>query len=200
MESAQQIIDYILDAARQDAEKQRAQAEEKAAARLAETEAAARQKQKEILARAQADTERAAQAAESAAELARRERLLLERRRLVDEALDKTIAHVLEMPAEAYFARMGGDDPGGGPGGAGRPVAGRAGFRPVCRPDFMAGLQTSLAEGRRVELSVQPTDIGGGFLLRYDEIEIDCRLTALAEAKREELEDFLARELFPPED
>ncbi len=199
MESAQQIIDYILDAARQDAEKQRAQAEEKAAARLAETEAAARQKQKEILARAQADTERAAQAAESAAELARRERLLLERRRLVDEALDKTIAHVLEMPAEAYFARMAAMIREAAQEGQG--VLWLDG-RDLARlpADFMAGLQTSLAEGRRVELSVQPTDIGGGFLLRYDEIEIDCRLTALAEAKREELEDFLARELFPPED
>ena len=199
MESAQQIIDYILDAARQDAEKQRAQAEEKAAARLAETEAAARQKQKEILARAQADTERAAQAAESAAELARRERLLLERRRLVDEALDKTIAHVLEMPAEAYFARMAAMIREAAQEGQG--VLWLDG-RDLARlpADFMAGLQTSLAEGRRVELSVQPTDIGGGFLLWYDEIEIDCRLTALAEAKREELEDFLARELFPPED
>ncbi len=198
MESAQQIVDYILDAARQEAEKLRDQAEEKAAARLSETEAAARQRQKEILAQAQADAERAVRAAESAAELARRERLLLERRRLVDEALDKTVAHVRELPPEDYFARMAAMIREAAQEGRGILWLDE---RDLTRlpADFMAGLQASLAEGRRVELSVQPADIGGGFLLRYDEIEIDCRLTALAEAKREELEDLLAGELFRAE-
>lgn len=47
-----------------------------------------------------------------------------------------------------------------------------------------------------ITVSGVPCAIDGGFLLQYGDVEINAAFSALAEEKREALEDLINRELF----
>ena len=127
-------------------------------------------------------------AARSAAALRVRNAKLAHRRRELDAAL----------PDEAYFDRL-------------LPVLGRsvqpgAGIlrlnaRDLARlpADFDSRLRVLLKEAGvegTITVSGVPGAIDGGFLLQYGDVEINAAFSALAEEKREALEDLINRELF----
>lgn len=56
---------------------------------------------------------------------------------------------------------------------------------------------TALSDGRSVVLSEQSDDsIEGGFILKYNDIEINCTFNSLLEADRERLVDLVSKVLF----
>ena len=109
-----------------------------------------------------------------------------------------TIAYLNALPDEAYFDRL-------------LPVLGRsvqpgAGIlrlnaRDLARlpADFDSRLRALLKEAGvegTITVSGVPCAIDGGFLLQYGDVEINAAFSALAEEKREALEDLINRELF----
>ena len=144
------------------------------------------------------DREGIRRAARSAAALRVRNAKLAHRRRELDAAMTATIAYLNALPDEAYFDRL-------------LPVLGRsvqpgAGIlrlnaRDLARlpADFDSRLRALLKEAGvegTITVSGVPCAIDGGFLLQYGDVEINAAFSALAEEKREALEDLINRELF----
>lgn len=195
MTGSEKIVAQILDEARQAGDQVLAEAENEAARILKEAEGQAAAKREETLAGAAAQAEEIGRAALSAAQLIKRNRLLEERRRLLQEALEKTGAYLRDIPEDAYFAAL-------------EKLIGRVALqgkgllllnaRDKARlpGDFISRLNGGLPEGRSVEVSADTVDIDGGFILQYDDIEMNCGFSAMIEAQREALEDLINRQLF----
>lgn len=191
----EKITQSILEESRRQAEKILAQAEEKAAAILREAEETALRERAEILESADARAGDMMKKAESAAVLIRRNRLLAERRRILEKAMADTAAFLHNLPADAYFDAVLQLAVKGSLTGEGVLYFGRRDLERL--PDgFSAALQDSLPAGKALTVSSEPGDIEDGFVLRYGDIEINCRFDALLEERREELEDLLNHELF----
>lgn len=62
--------------------------------------------------------------------------------------------------------------------------------------DFERRLNEALEQGKRLTVSQRAAAIDGGFLLQYQDIEMNCSFSALLDARREELEDLVNRILF----
>lgn len=62
--------------------------------------------------------------------------------------------------------------------------------------DFEARLNRSLETGKKLTRLSGGGAIDVGFLLKYDDIEMNCSFSALLDARREELEDRVNRILF----
>ena len=151
--------------------------------------AAADEKTEKILADA------ALHAAASAAELETRNRLLRERRRILDETLKKTVGYLQGLPDAAYFEALLPLAARSAQAGEGLLLFG-AGDLKRLPADFEARLNRSLETGKKLTVSPEAAPIDGGFLLKYDDIEMNCSFSALLDARREELEDRVNRILF----
>lgn len=197
----EKITQTILDESRRQAEKIMAQAAEKAASILQEAEETARQERTQTMGAAEDKAKDMVKKAESAAILIRRNRLLAERRRILEKALEETAASLHNLPVETYFDAVLQLAVKGALPGEGVLYFGR---RDLDRlpGDFSAKLQAALPQGKTLVVSKETAvshktgDIKDGFVLRYADIEINCRFEALLEERREELEDLLNRELF----
>ena len=142
-----------------------------------------------------AKAEAALHAAASAAELETRNRLLRERRRILDETLKKTVGYLQGLPDAAYFEALLPLAARSAQAGEGLLLFG-AGDLKRLPADFEARLNRSLETGKKLTVSPEAAPIDGGFLLKYDDIEMNCSFSALLDARREELEDRVNRILF----
>lgn len=194
MTASEQILARIL----ADADAAGAELLEKAKAQADELLEQARQ---EIEAQQATDAAQAQQqcagvlrAAHSAAALIERNVLLVQRRTEIEDTLTQVLTRLDEMPAEEYFALLlklirRTAQPGEGTLILSARDAARmpASFETALRklPD---GCQLTLGEPSAAAFS--------GFVLRYADIEMNCRFDALLEERRDELEDLVNSALF----
>ncbi len=192
---AEEILARILENARQAGEKLLAAAAEKQEKILTEAELQAdliRRKTAEAYA---AKAEATLHAATSAAELETRNRLLQERRSILDETLEKTVAHLRELPDAAYFDALLSLAARSAQSGEGILLLGDKDLKRL-PGDFEIRLNGMLEAGKGLTVSREAVPVDGGFLLKYGDIEMNCSFSALLDARREELEDLVNRILF----
>lgn len=192
---AEEILARIQENARQAADKVLAAAAEKTDKILADAAVSAEEAGRKMEADYTAKAEAALRAAGSAAELESRSRQLQERRTVMNEALQKTVDHLKELPAAAYFEALSSLAVRSAQMGEGRLLLNKRDLERL-PADFETGLNAALDKGKRLTVSKEAAAIDGGFLLQYEDIEMNCSFSALLDARREELEDLVNRILF----
>ncbi len=192
---AEEILARILDNARQAGEKLLAEAKKKADQILADAAVQADETRRKTADAYAVKAEAALHAARSAAELETRNRLLKERRSILDETLEKTVLHLQALPDAAYFEALLPLAAHSAQPGDGVLLLNDKDLRRL-PADFERRLNEALEQGKRLTVSQQTAAIDGGFLLQYQDIEMNCSFSALLDARREELEDLVNRILF----
>ncbi len=172
--------------------KQQAATEAASIRAAAESEAAALLEAER--ARAQKTAETRLANARSTAALRRRDALLSRRRAELQTVLQETVASLQALPDAAYFEALlpllrENLQPGQG--------TLRLNARDLQRDTaVLREALAALPQETPVSLSDQPADIDGGFLLVYDEVEMNASFASLLHEKREALEDAVGRILF----
>ena len=192
---AEEILARILDNARQAGEKLLAEAKKKADQILADAAVQADETRRKTADAYAVKAEAALHAARSAAELETRNRLLKERRSILDETLEKTVLHLQALPDAAYFEALLPVAAHSAQPGDGVLLLNDKDLRRL-PADFERRLNEALEQVKRLTVSQQTAAIDGGFLLQYQDIEMNCSFSALLDARREELEDLVNRILF----
>lgn len=202
MTGSDKIVEQILEEARQAAAEKLEEAQRQAEEMAAEARQNAELQAQTIEAEGREQEESVRRAAQSAAQLLLRNARLRQRRRELDAALTATLDYLNGLPDGEYFSRL-------------YPLIGRSvqpgdgvlrlNARDLARlpKDFNERIRGLLAEKSMqgtVTVSGVPAAIDGGFLLQYGEVEINAAFSALAEEKREILEDLVNRELFAGEE
>ena len=192
---AEEILASILDNARQAGEKLLAEAKKKADQILADAAVQADETRRKTTDVYAVKAEATLHAARSAAELETRNRLLKERRSILDETLKKTVLHLQTLPDAAYFEALLPLAARSAQPGDGVLLLNDKDLRRL-PADFERRLNEALEQGKRLTVSQRAAAIDGGFLLQYQDIEMNCSFSALLDARREELEDLVNRILF----
>ena len=169
----------------------KAEADKANAAVLAEAE-------KEAQRRAQAIADKTAQkcaqsktASKSRCDLAVRSALLRQRRSEIDKTVDMLLDYLTNLDDSAYFDalyRLAAQ------------LRGKSGVLSLNQKDLNrlpADFTDKVrAAGLDATVSDTPVDITGGFILKNGDIEENMDFRALISARRDEIEDFINRELF----
>ena len=169
----------------------KAEADKANAAVLAEAE-------KEAQRRAQAIADKTAQkcaqsktASKSRCDLAVRSALLRQRRSEIDKTVDMLLDYLTNLDDSAYFDalyRLAAQ------------LRGKSGVLSLNQKDLNrlpADFTDKVrAAGLEATVSDTPVDITGGFILKNGDIEENMDFRALISARRDEIEDFINRELF----
>lgn len=192
------ITAQILDEARQAGERRIAEAQHEVQQMEEEARRQAAEQAQAILAQGKKEEEAILRAARSAAALTVRNAALRQRRRALDRALKATLEYLEGLPADEYFERLlfmleKSVQPGRG--------ILRFNERDLARlpadfDDRLRGLLHDKDWEGDIVVSGLPAAMDGGFVLQYGEVEIHASFSALAEEKREDLEDLFSRELF----
>lgn len=191
-------LDKILQTIQQDAdlacEKIAKEAEDKAGQILAEAKAQADAILQEQRDRDDEEKAQAGDRMRSAAALKSRQGELLERRRCIDAVLQEALQSIVQLPETEYFAALK------------KMILARArgengvlqlNARDLARlpKDFMEELGKTLSAGE-LKLDKQPAAIGGGFVLRYGDVEENCSFEAILSADKDRLSDMVNEILF----
>ncbi len=166
----------------------------------------ARQERARIIAQAQHDAdakaaaiaEKAAQkcaqaevSAQSRAQLQKRNALLKQRRIEIDKTVAALEAYLLGLNTNEYFEalyRLAAQ------------LKGKSGVVFLNKKDLARkpdNFEKRLeAAGLHADVSQTPADIDGGFILKSGDVEENMAFSAIISARRDELEDFINRELF----
>ena len=169
----------------------KAEADKANAAVLAEAE-------KEAQRRAQAIADKTAQkcaqsktASKSRCDLAVRSALLRQRRSEIDKTVDMLLDYLTNLDDSAYFDALYK---------LAAQLRGKSGVLSLNQKDLNrlpADFTDKVrAAGLDATVSDAPADITGGFILKNGDIEENMDFRALISARRDEIEDFINRELF----
>ena len=169
----------------------KAEADKANAAVLAEAE-------KEAQRRAQAIADKTAQkcaqsktASKSRCDLAVRSALLRQRRSEIDKTVDMLLDYLTNLDDSAYFDALYK---------LAAQLRGKSGVLSLNQKDLNrlpADFTDKVrAAGLDATVSDTPVDITGGFILKNGDIEENMDFRALISARRDEIEDFINRELF----
>ena len=169
------------------------QAEDEAAALLEAARIQAEQETQGLREQTQIDADRVRRAARSAAGLTVRNAVLRARRQEIDAVLQAAVDRLLVLDAPAYFELLLNMVQRLALEGAGVLCLNARDLQRM--PAAFGQALRALPEGRQVTLSDVPVAIDGGFVLRYDDIEINASFAALLEEKRALLEDMVSQAL-----
>lgn len=187
MTGIETITCRILDDAKAAGDALIAQAESKAQVRLREAETLSAQQKEDAAVQTKAQVDAILKAADSAAVLISRNALLVRRRELIEETLQKAVSSLNALPDEEYIAVLSPLLDSVRRKGNGVLYLNAADRR-------RKGIETLATDG--ITLSDETLPLSGGFVLRYGELEMNCSFEALMRDKQEQLEDLLNRELF----
>ena len=194
MTGGEKILARILEDAQIQADQIEHEAKDKAKAILAQADTEAQRQKLAILESGRAQANAVVRTAQSNASLIVRNALLKKRRALIEEALDDMLDMLRNQPDTAYFNMLLELAER-----AARPENGimLLNTRDLQRlpADFCQRLRTQVSCGS-ITVSDRPCEIDGGFVLQYGDLEINCSFSAMLEARREEMEDLVNRELF----
>ena len=186
MNGNEKIIERILAQAQESAAAIEAEAEKKAAARLEQEQATLAVKARAAAEEAAKVREHQLRTARSAAELAARNAELSCRREEIDRTVQATLAYLRALPAEEYFALLAR---------LCRDRAEAGGVLLLSKAD-LARVPAGFAESLGMTMGDVPTDIDGGCVLKYGDIEDNLSFEALLDERRAELESCICRELW----
>lgn len=192
-------IDKILSKIKEDANAVRqgilADAQAQADKTIAEAKQEAAAHEQAILAKATADADALIKRAHSSAKLEQNKTLLCERVAIISEILAEAATTLSAMPAASYFPALESLALSHAQNGSGTMLLSETDLQRLPQ-DFAQKLGAQLA-AKGAALTIGQGEItGGGFILVYGDVEINCTFTALLEANREELKDKLSTELF----
>lgn len=183
------------------------EANQRAAAQIAEARAKAEQIIAEAEVKARADGEQAEQISQknienymervaSSCDMKRKQALLAAKQEMITEVLDQAYEKVLSLPEDAYFSMMKELL-----GTCVQPESGRIYFSERDLKRIPQGFETEIKKiagdkGGSLLISDKAKAMDGGFILAYGGIEENCTLRAIFDARRDELSDLVQRMLF----
>ncbi len=195
MTGLETILSQIETDARQEADECLAKAKTEAGGFLRDAQEEAARKTQAILHDGEQKAQSIRDKAESAAQLERRNGMLAFKQQLIREAVDSTRASLENAPDQEYFSMLSQL-------AARFSRKGKAEMRLNRRdldrlpPAFEDALKKAAPQAE-ITISSSPCDIGGGFLLVYDGIDINCTFQAIFEDAEAELRDAVGKILFP---
>lgn len=171
-------------------------AKSKAAQIIKEGEAKAQTAYDDYMKKARQRSERDYENKCNAADAEMKRKILACKVELIDEAIEKTVAKLKDLPDKEYFellARLAGKHLRSGEG----VISLSEKDMKRVPADFIAKLSEHAAEiNGTIKLSKDAADIEDGFILSYGLISENCSFRAVVEAETEEVRDIAARELF----
>lgn len=196
MPGLDKILNAIRSSGEQSAEAIIREAEAKAGKIRSDGEESARQAYEEHMEKTRLDCEREYSSACSSAEAEMKRKLLACKSQCIDEAVEKALAQIAELPDDEYFGmilKLAGE----------RLLNGHGiisfGKRDLARipQDFEKNLNLLASiDGSSLSISHEPADIESGFILSYGDITENCSFRAVAEAESEAIRDKAASILF----
>ena len=188
------LFESIINSGKEQADAIAQEAEKKAQEIIAKAKEEAEQNSAEIAKNAEAKALNMKNAALSSSSLITRNAVLKSKRAEIDKTLDGIIEYIISLDDESYFSILYS---------MAKSVEENSGTvflneNDLKRlpSDFASKLKDA---GIDAEISKESVDIKGGFILRCGAIEANCSLEAVIEDKKNELEDFINRELFVEE-
>lgn len=191
MTAVEKIVERIELDAKAEAEAIIAEAEQKALKIKFDSKNEATMAAENFKAEADKKAERIVAAAESAANLTVRNELLYKRREEIEKTLKELEEHLKSLPEKKYFDKLmllAVDS-----------ANGKQGVLYMNSADLKRVPQTfkEILSSKGITVSDKADDtISGGFILKYDDIEINEDFTALIADKKEQLEDIINSCLF----
>lgn len=197
MAGIDKITDRILADAKASADELLAKAREEGDALVKEAGAEGDREAEKILKKADLDAASISERAASAADMDRRTRMLAAKQQLIAGVLDSAVRALASMPSDKYYpmllrliSRY--------------VVPGKKGVLLLSKKDLDAmpsNFKDRVAEaanekGGELTVSEETRDIDGGFILDYGGIEENCSLSAMFEARKDELSDRVNKILF----
>ena len=191
MTAVEKIVERIELDAKAEAEAIISEAEQKALKIKFDSKNEASMAAETFKAEADKKAERIVAAAESAANLTVRNELLYKRREEIEKTLKELEEHLKSLPEKKYFDKLmllAVDS-----------ANGKQGVLFMNSADLKRVPQTfkEILSSKGITVSDKADDtISGGFILKYDDIEINEDFTALIADKKEQLEDIINSCLF----
>lgn len=191
MTAVEKIVERIELDAKAEAEAIIAEAEQKALKIKFDSKNEATMAAENFKAEADKKAERIVAAAESAANLTVRNELLYKRREEIEKTLKELEEHLKSLPEKKYFDKLmllAVDS-----------ANGKQGVLYMNSADLKRVPQTfkEILSSKGITVSDKADDtISGGFILKYDDIEINEDFSALIADKKEQLEDIINSCLF----
>lgn len=190
------MMKQILAEAEQTAAAAIAEAKAEAGRILAEADADCQAEQESFAKKEEAGRTAAAQRAQSAADLKKRQLLLSARQQMITEVIEKAHTAILALPAEEYFALIRSQ--------LKKNLMAKDGYLCMNRRDLAripAGFAAeadamAAAAGGSLKIKETPVDIDGGFVLIYGGMEENCSFDALFRSERERLTDLVYQTIF----
>lgn len=175
--------DSILNDAEKQADELRAASEAKSKADVEKIAAETDRKSKEII-----------DSAHSGSELEEKKEILSAKVEIIDSVIDQVSQTLKDLPDEKYFDAIYKL--------AGKYARPEDGVMLLSKKDldrlpadFEKTLNSQLEQGS-IEVSKDPRDLDGGFVLSYGGIEINCSFAALIKESEDDIKDELSRILF----
>lgn len=175
--------DSILNDAEKQADELRAASEAKSKADVEKIAAETDRKSKEII-----------DSAHSGSELEEKKEILSAKVEIIDSVIDQVSQTLKDLPDEKYFDAIYKL--------AGKYARPEDGVMLLSKKDldrlpadFEKTLNSKLEQGS-IEVSKDPRDLDGGFVLSYGGIEINCSFAALIKESEDDIKDELSRILF----
>lgn len=189
------IIEKIAEESAAECKKIIAEAQSQADKIIADARNEAREKANEITAQAQARADQKLAVAKSSAESITRNRYLSVKNAVVNDIISASYEEIEKMSDEDYFdllykicvknveigecvMRLNEKD---------------------CKrlpKDFEDRINGAVFEKAAVQVSKKPCDIENGFVLVYDDFEVNCTLRSVFDSQMDRLKDILSRKLF----
>ena len=193
MEGMERIRESILAEARTQAEAIIKEAEDKVKEMEIQAEKRAEELTKNRLERAEVEAQEAQKRMLSMAELELKKQSLEAKQSIIDQAFDKTLAKLNNLPEEKYAAMIVS-------------ALGSVGLKggevlivpPQDREKFQKGLLKKVNDRLGIELKLSDEDRGiqGGFIVKVDGVEINNSFETLLRMEREKVESEIADILF----
>ena len=188
------LFESIINSGKEQADAIAQEAEKKAQEIIAKAMEEAESNSAEIAKNAEAKALNMKNAALSSSSLITRNAVLKSKRAEIDKTLDGIIEYIISLDDESYFSILYS---------MAESVEENSGTVFLNENDLKrlpADFTSKLKKaGIDAEIGKESVDIKGGFILRCGAIEANCSLEAVIEDKKNELEDFINRELFVEE-
>jgi vacuolar-type H+-ATPase subunit E/Vma4 len=194
MSGLDNILSKIIADAEAVGEREMAAAREKSAAILLESKVLAKAESEKKIAKAKSEARHMVESRISSGKLQSKRQLLLERNRIIDQALVDVRTRIVNLPDADYFRMLTTFVKAHAQNTPGTLVLNKrdltrlpAGFAASLSPD---------AKSSPILVSDTPGDFDAGCVLIYGEVEYNGTVDALLYEKRDELRDLLNKELF----
>lgn len=193
MTGLEKMKSQILDEAKAAAESKVSEARAQAAKIVCEAKDEAEKSGKSILQKSQAEVKGYQERIASSIDLQRRTKILEAKQKLIREVLEKALE---SMEREEYFSKMLGVLEK-----YALPQEGKLFFSEKDLADLPAGFEAEVEriaseKGGKLTVSKEGRKIRNGFILAYGGIEENCTLSAMFDAKKDELSDKIQHILF----